>query len=220
LKDTYGHRKLESEETLHKFHQKLKYQYISIRLPDVIGPRDNTNRFWKCFLWAKLTDIVGPITIPDEIADKPLSFVYSLDVAELIFSLVANDYDEQVFNNAYNLAFKETISLRYLFESMASYLGNSMPNITDGEFPIGFPSVKRGCVDISKAVNVLKWSPVTIDDALKDSMLFYNDAQFNKEYKYLLDRVLEFHGIKRDKYRKFVSKHHAELEKRRSKEEL
>ena len=143
-----------------------------------------------------------------------------MDVAELIFSLVAKDYDDQAFNSAYNLAFKETISLRYLFKSMTSFLGSSSLNITDGEFPIGFPSVTRGPVDISKAVNVLKWSPTTVDKALKDSMLFYNNAQFNKEYKYLLDRVLEFHGIKRDKYRQFVSKHHAELEKRKLKEEL
>lgn len=191
-----------------------------MRLPDVIGPRDNTNRFWKCFLWTKLNDIIGNVTIPKSLENSPLSFVYSQDVAQLIYSLTNDVYDSHVYNQAYNLAFDETISLKDLFTTMARFLGNESINIVDGELGIGFPSVTRGPVDILKAINLLDWKPTPIKQALQDTIQFYNEAQFNGNYKYILDRVLEFHGVKREKYGQFVVKHHEELESRKLKEEL
>ena len=219
-RDSYGHHKLQGEETLQKFFKKLRFDYIALRLPDVIGLRDNTNRFWKCFLWTKLNDIIGDVTIPKELRDSPLSFVYSQDVAQLIYSLADDAFHSDVYNQAYNLAFDETISLKDLFTSMAKFLGNDSIDISDGDFGIGFPSVTRGPVDISKAVNLLNWRPTPVYQALHDTIQFYNEAQFNGNYKYILDRVLEFHGVKRDKYRQFVVKHHEELERRSVKQEL
>ena len=219
-KDSYGHYKLQGEETLQKFFKKLKFDYISLRLPDVLGPRDNTNRFWKCFLWTKLNDIIGNVTIPKSLRNSPLSFVYSQDVAQLIYSLTDDVYDSHVYNQAYNLAFDETISLKDLFTTMTRFLGNESIEISEGEFGIGFPSVMRGPVDTQKAVDLLNWKPTPIKQALHDIIQFYNEAQFNGNYKYILDRVLEFHGIKREKYGQFVVKHHEELENRKSKEEL
>ena len=103
---------------------------------------------------------------------------------------------------------------------MARFLGNESIEISEGEFGIGFPSVMRGPVDTQKAFNLLDWKPTPIKQALHDIIQFYNEAQFNGNYKYILDRVLEFHGIKREKYGQFVVKHHEELENRKSKEEL
>ena len=103
---------------------------------------------------------------------------------------------------------------------MAKFVGNDSIIISDGNLGIGFPSVMRGPVDISKAINFLNWKPTPVHKALHDTMQFYNESQFNRDYKYILDRVLEFHGVKRDKYRQFVVKHHEEFEKRRTKQEL
>jgi len=217
-RDSYGHRKLQGEETLQKFYQRLKFDYIALRLPDVIGPRDNTNRFWKCFLWTKFTDIIGPVTIPKEVQDLPLSFVYSHDVAQLIYSLADEVYSPDVYNQAYNLGFKKLYTLRNIFQDMSSFIGRGSVNITEGDFRIGFPSVTRGPVDISKAEKMLAWKPTPIEKALVETMEFYDDAQFNGDYKYIMDRVLEFHGVSRDKYREFVIQHHKEMESRQKQE--
>lgn len=220
-RDSYGHRKLQGEETLRKYHKLLKFDFISLRLPDVLGPRDNTNRFWKCFLWAKLRKIAGDVTIPVGIQAKPLSFVYSLDVARLIFSIVNDELGADILNDAYNLAFKEQISLKSLFQMMVKFNNESDGiEIKDDIFEIGFPSVIRGPVDITKAETVLKWAPTEINTALTETMKFYDDAQFNPEYKYILERILDFHGIKRDKYREFVLMHHMEAQRRKGRDEL
>lgn len=218
-KDSYGHLKLQGEETLRKYHKLLKYEYLSLRLPDVIGPRDNTNRFWKCVMWVKLNKIHGPIQIPDHLSQKPLSFVYSLDVGRLIYQLIVTPKTD-VFNEAYNLGFTDTITLKSLFESINNQLYNASLEYGTNPFIIGFPSVLRGPIDISKAVNMLNWAPTDIQEAIAETVRFYDAAQFNGEYKYILERILEFFEIRGDKYREFVAMHHKEYSERQQKDEL
>ena len=54
-KDSYGHDKLAGEEALRKalttFHGPT---HMSLRLPDVLGARDNTGRFFQYLLWLRL----------------------------------------------------------------------------------------------------------------------------------------------------------------------
>lgn len=170
-------------------------------------------------MWAKLNQIHGPILIPEDSLEKPLSFVYSLDVGRLIYQLITRPRPD-VFNDVYNLAFEETITLKSFFESVSSHLKNNSLEFGTGPFSIGFPSVTRGPINISKAVQVLNWMPTDLQEAIRKTVEFYNDAQFNPEYKYIMERVLDFLEIRRDKYRKFVIMHHEEVLERQQKDEL
>lgn len=172
-------------------------------------------------MWSKLNHIIGPITIPEDLVEKSISLVYSLDVGKLLLRLVENP-TANVFNTAYNIGFKQTITLPMLFKSIAQHLQNISLEFATGDWKIGIPSVERGPIDISKAVQHLDWKPTDIQDAIKDTFTFYNDAQFNPEYKYILERVLVYFEIQGDKYRDFVASHHAEVEERNKnkKEEL
>ena len=61
---------------------------LSLRLADVIGPYDDSCRFWKYVIWASLSGIEGcqiQLDIEDHIY-QPLSFTYSIDVARLIIN--------------------------------------------------------------------------------------------------------------------------------------
>jgi len=42
---------LKCEEFLKNFADKSKIPYIVLRLPDVIGPFDDTSRFWALMKW-------------------------------------------------------------------------------------------------------------------------------------------------------------------------
>lgn len=81
--------------------------YTCLRLPDVIGPYDCTDRFWCCVHWLANADKYPiPITTYDE--TEPLSFVYSLDVARLLVSILEGIIPR---SKAYNLCFATTITI-------------------------------------------------------------------------------------------------------------
>ncbi|ESP00024.1 hypothetical protein LOTGIDRAFT_158251 [Lottia gigantea] len=185
-KDDYGHRKLESEEALEKQLQANGIPYISLRLPDVVGPRDNTYRWWIYQMWMRLQKYLDkPVTIPANVAKQPMSFVYSQDVADLILDLTNNSPDPDVLNQAYNLAFRETFTLQEFLNEIKNLL-----NISDVEIGVDensdsfrlFPSVSLGPVDISKAERQLKWSPTPWVEALKDTVQFYETCLSKDEF--------------------------------------
>ena len=82
----YGNRKLQAEEELSQQRQNGGFPYFILRLPDVIGPRDTTYRWWIYQLWVTLADKVkeSPLVVPKFLDDYPMSFVYSQDVAKAV----------------------------------------------------------------------------------------------------------------------------------------
>ena len=73
--------------------------YESIRLPDVFGPFDNTDRHWKYQLWLKICDKY-PIYLSNE--DKKLSFVFRDDVIQVILSIIQSP--TKVIGQIFNIA--------------------------------------------------------------------------------------------------------------------
>jgi nucleoside-diphosphate-sugar epimerase len=69
-----------------------------LRLPDVIGPYDNTDRFWTTLEWVKKSH-ENPIPLSAEDEQKPLSLVYSIDVCRFIIQLVSEPNPASDFIN-------------------------------------------------------------------------------------------------------------------------
>lgn len=181
--DRYGHKKLQCEEVLANYRQnKGGPKYISLRLPDVVGPRDNTYRWWIYQLWMTMNKYLEKeIVIPANLREKPLSFVFVKDVANLIKNLVA-DFPEGAEDQAFNLAQTETPSLMELLNAMKSELELSDIEITTSDAPETiklFPSVNLGTVNISKAENILNWSPTPLSEVVKQTVSFYESAMGN-----------------------------------------
>ncbi|XP_057306164.1 uncharacterized protein LOC130644534 [Hydractinia symbiolongicarpus] len=222
-RDNYGHKKLEGEEVLDRFHKVLDFDYISLRLPDVIGPRDNTNRFWKYYMWAKINHIAGPVHITPNLRDKPLSFVYSLDVGGLIANLVHPNFNmDGIFNQAYNLGFKETVTLKQFVDFVGKFANTSIQfDETDQAVKnFGFPSVSIGPVDINNAMQLLKWQPTDLYTALEKTSQFYEDAEYDDEYKFIVDRILNALDVHQLKRHEFLLFHHERQNSRHNKDEL
>jgi len=99
----YGHRKLEAEEELvtqrHNHTDGLPgIPYVILRLPDVLGPRDTTYRFWLYQLWVRLAHVIQerPVTVPQFLTDQENSFVYVDDVAKVVQAAVEADPDDEL----------------------------------------------------------------------------------------------------------------------------
>lgn len=153
--------------------------YVFLRLPDVVGPRDNTYRWWIYQMWVKLRPYLEKdVVVTAALANKQMSLVYVSDVADLISDLVQNPNPE-AFNQAFNLALKETPTLVQLLENIRDTLNLTNIQISSSRQPDTiqlFPSVSRGPVNISKAETILHWSPTKWETVLKDTVRFYEDA--------------------------------------------
>ncbi|XP_046561287.1 uncharacterized protein LOC124270260 [Haliotis rubra] len=183
-KDDYGHRKLQCEEELEKQRQNGGFPYVSLRLPDVIGPRDNTYRWWIYQMWIKLSKYLEkPVSVPARFLNKPISLVYSQDVARFIGLLLQPN--PEWLDQAYNLAFKETPSLLDVLTDMKMALNMTDLTIkthTGEDAMYLFPSVRQGPVDISKAVDVLGWDPTPWEEAVLETVDFYESAVTHNDF--------------------------------------
>lgn len=187
--DDYGREKLFAEYVLEKhFKGRTDARFVSLRLPDVIGPRDRTRRWWKYQLWLAVHQKLNePVHIPAYLTEKKLSFVFSDDVAQLIAEFINGDH-QTVRNEAFNLAWRQTVTLRQLLTQIGTCLNITEPMFTQGQLHF-YPSVSRGAIDVKKAVDMLKWKPTPMARAVCGVCAFY--AQAATDFQHELAKVIE-----------------------------
>ncbi|GAB1607278.1 uncharacterized protein LOC115213970 [Argonauta hians] len=184
--DNYGHLKLQCEEELTKQSDTDKVSFIIYRLPDVIGPRDNTYRWWLYQLWMKLrTYLERPVSIPANLVKQEISLVFVEDVADTIVQSVTGG--EDIENEAYNLAMEETPTLYEMLDDMKNSLNLTDLNIfveplTSSSVYL-FPSVKLGPIDITKAKAKLNWNPTSWKNILEEIITFYEKVITEKVFE-------------------------------------
>lgn len=196
-KDGYGNDKLEGEEVL--MHSGIPY--LILRLPDVIGPRDSTFRWWFYQLWIKLSNhLPSQITIPKRLFYKPLSFVYVKDVANIITKALY--LPENVYSAAYNLAFPEVKTLYQVLSHIRGRLGKDYINVMLDERPdysYFYPSVTVGPVDTQKARNILGWNSTSFYEAADQTIIFYEkaikDEKFGRDANKVIDMLRKHFSI-------------------------
>ena len=190
IADYYGHQKLGCEEVLQNERKLNGINYVSLRLPYVIGPRDTTNRFWNYQIWLlthQLDGSLGPVHLnPNK--NKLISFVYSEDVSDLVVKLLEVELD--VYNEAYNVAF-EPVTLEVFLGIMAESLGVDVVfNRTDEANLHWYPPMSHGVMNTTKVVEKLNWKPSVLEVAIKSSCEFYQTAMSVSAYKIRRDRIL------------------------------
>ncbi|XP_076467713.1 uncharacterized protein LOC143298702 [Babylonia areolata] len=183
--ETYGHRKLQIEEELARQREGGEgVPYLSLRLPDVVGPKDNTYRWWIYQLWLRLADHLEKApAIPGYLLNTPLSLVYSRDVANVLMQLLTPR--PELLDQAFNLAFTETPTLLQLLDLIKAELNiTNLPIQTDNSSQAVhlFPSVKNGPVDITKAQALLGFVPTPLHTAVTETVAFYEKAMVNPYY--------------------------------------
>ena len=178
-----GNSKLEAEEVLYEQRLNGGFPFVILRLPDVVGPRDNTGRWWVYHLWVRLSleDPTRFVKTPEFLQDYKISFVYNEDVATLIANIT--DLGPQIEDQAINLAYPDPFYLDQIIRDIKSSLGLNSTEDDDAstteetlsddrddeEIPsldevlYLYPSVRSGPLDVSK-VSVL--NPLKTDNIL------------------------------------------------------
>ncbi|CAF1178275.1 unnamed protein product, partial [Didymodactylos carnosus] len=188
-RDSYGHKKLKIEEYLRRMQAKSsrKWSYVILRLPDVLGARDSTDRWWFYQMWLQFFQIINkPIDLSSNIKT---SYVYVKDVARYIGFILTKtfvDDDDKTLssinfdNQILNIACNEILQLKQLLLMIVDELGKQQDEIlfnenenTEINF---FPSVTRGPIDTRKAVTKFNWNPTPIKETVREIVQFYNNA--------------------------------------------
>ena len=120
---------------------------LSLRLADVIGPYDDSCRFWKYLLWAQVAKH-WPITLDEAEKARKLSFTFSGDAVDTV---VTQLLAENKTDGAYNIAMAEKVTLeefvRYFIEGDDEIKYLDM-NKGEGHPNTFYPSVDLGPVSI------------------------------------------------------------------------
>ena len=194
--EKYAHDKLACEEVLQEQRKEGGFPYVALRFPDVIGPRDNSFRFWTYQLWIKIhKDIHHPVHMPNGVSDSKFSLIHVEDAAKAIEKVL--DAGPSVYNQAINLAFNEHFTLKKLLRDIANQLEvDDLEFLSEDEATwYSYPTVSKGALDISKAKLLLDWEPMTWKEALSSLCAFFEGAMTNakmlKEKEMLLADFFE-----------------------------
>lgn len=184
-KDSYGHKKLQIEEYL--IAQRSNGSgcpYLILRLPDVLGERDSTQRWWKYQMWLEYTNYLQrPVLIPNVVRNLKTSYVYVKDIARFLASVILKT--DQVKDQVFNFAFDEPKYLRELLLHMkqsARLVRNieNSNNSDENEDIFYFPSVTRGGINVKHLFDSFSDFQFTPWDTMVHKIVdFYEKAFLN-----------------------------------------
>ena len=75
-----------------------------LRIADVIGQRDSTERFWFYLMWLQYLNesfkhsIKHDVLIPEVYYNKKTSYVYVKDIARVINAILSSDLKNEILN--------------------------------------------------------------------------------------------------------------------------
>ena len=180
--DNYGDGKLEAEEALVEGLKGTTSRAVALRLPDVIGPFDDTMRLWAYWHWWH----AGPDNLPQvrktlkrprdaSAEDPPLAFVFSRDVARFMVHVMGSGppgFD------AVNLGCNLQVPLKEFLELLANASGlpKSSPSAVDR--PKGFlPSVDRPVpLDFRHLQEVYQFATTPLPEVLRITAEWFAEA--------------------------------------------
>eukprot|EP00397_Hematodinium_sp_SG-2012_P022722 GEMP01023561.1.p1 GENE.GEMP01023561.1~~GEMP01023561.1.p1 ORF type:complete len:355 (+),score=81.21 GEMP01023561.1:39-1103(+) len=166
-RDSYGAGKIEVEDVLRNTGRPV----FCFRLPDVIGPYDDTGRLWAYWFWLQTS---LPIPVGD--STQQISFVFSEDVAELITLCIRAPPPDFV---ACNVGSGMTASLQRHLELFAAVIGANPPAFLPEEGPSLLPSVERFApLDFHTFKNVFpQWKPTSSEEIFRKTHIFFKNAE-------------------------------------------
>jgi len=196
-KSEKGDNELECEEELLKQYNAGGFPYVSLRLANVFGPKENSIRYWLLHLWVKAcVALTLPLHVDATLVEKPIALTYTPDIAQAVVRAISKGLNqtccsEHVHAEAFNLASEEMPSQRILYNLIAEPAG--MPYvetilIPTNESVVLYPDNLRGPISISKAQDVLRWSPTDINKAFRGVARFYERVMLEgKKHKREID---------------------------------
>ena len=172
--DEYGRDKLALEDELHARGGAAGLRYVALRLPDVLGPHENTGRQEKLFKRLVRGAKVGT-RIDGGDADAPISVVFAADVGAAIARLLEAPREAVAGAGALHICCAETPTWHDLVELAAELLHDQgievPPVVFDDAKENPLVSVDVGALSGAKAARLLPgWAPAPLRERLAEAV--------------------------------------------------
>jgi len=168
----YGSNKLACEESLSELRRRTGFCFTALRLCDVMGPYDNLGIFLRIQALLTKGHPVPVARLPG--ASERLSLVFARDVAAAVLATI--EAGSKVHGESINIAGPETPTMEELVTKVAEALGMPQPQFAHDK-PAFFPSVSFGAISVSKARELLAWTPTPMDAWVRETVLWYQDSK-------------------------------------------
>ena len=166
----YGSGKLEAEEELGRMAERCGFPSTSLRLPDVIGPRDNLGGFLGLYERVARASVGCRVAGVADGAAHRASVAFAPDVAAAIVALLPLKRKPPVLH----VACAETPTVAELVALVAEARGLDRPPKLDPGRRAPLLSVDVGPVDVSRALACLPgWRPTSLADAVRATCDWY-----------------------------------------------
>ncbi|MCD6147770.1 SDR family oxidoreductase [bacterium] len=162
----YGIAKLTVEKYLYFYKKTYGLDYLSLRLANVYGPRQNSKG--EAGVVAIFTDkmLSGNQPIINGSGRQTRDFVYVKDVVEA--ALLAMEKEK---SGIYNIGTAKETSINEIFRKIKELTGSNCQEIHGPEKP---GEQKRSCLDYSKAKKELNWRPkYNLEEGLKETVKWF-----------------------------------------------
>ncbi len=161
----YSMGKLAAGQFLQMLYRTEKFPAIILRLFLVYGPKQNEQRFLPQVISSCLQNKKFPVSLGKQLRD----FCYVEDIVSGIFSALES---EAVYGEVFNLASGNPISIQSMVERVVVLTRGGQPEY--GVIPYRKGECMNLHADISKANEMLKWSPITsLEEGLKKTISYY-----------------------------------------------
>eukprot|EP00933_Yihiella_yeosuensis_P040942 TRINITY_DN35359_c0_g1_i1.p1 TRINITY_DN35359_c0_g1~~TRINITY_DN35359_c0_g1_i1.p1 ORF type:complete len:449 (-),score=79.37 TRINITY_DN35359_c0_g1_i1:70-1416(-) len=224
----------ECEEELEKKFNAGGFPYVSLRLANVLGPKENSLRYWLLHLWVKANlPLTMPLHLDTSMLETPISITYTPDIAQAVVRVIAKSLNETccpeaVHGEAFNLACELAPTQRILYNNIAEPIG--LPYVETQERPgnesiVLYPDSFRGPVSSEKARSVLRWAPTDFSKALRSVSRFYERAMIDekkhpREMRVMYAKCEKMLGPDGERFVTWIREHYAEKRKKELYDEL
>jgi len=194
----YGSNKKECDEYIQSF--RTTFRHLILRLPDVIGPYDDTARFWSTLLWANSG---VPMQLVASEACKVCSFVFSRDVVAFLLRSILRSAQECVPSAVFDMCCLESVPLVDFIKLVVSSSTNHnekpidvivTPTAKELRFAKGcdyYPSVSFGFITCSceALTPPYGFQPTPLRDAVSITSEFFAGARSRSEYLHAIRKL-------------------------------
>ena len=153
----YGLTKLAQEQMIMLMGKQIGIPAVALRFQNVYGPGQSLSNPYTGLLavFSNRIRAAKPLDIYEDGAETR-DFVYIDDVVQsLMLALTKEEANGEVFNIGSGVA----TPIKQVADLMCTYFGQSVPITISGHYRVG--DIRHNCADISKAQNLLGFSPAT-----------------------------------------------------------
>ena len=195
LKESFSqsHRQLEAEEALVSQRQSGGIPYVILRPSDTIGPRDTKYKWVTYQLWTKVASVLNdvPLAVPEFLTEHNMSLVFVDDVATAIMKVLELKVRDEIIN----LAWKEFYQLDSVLETLAKTLKLRDLKVRvsrpDENVHYFYPGVTSLPLDVTKAESLINWSPTPFDQAVSETVQFYEDVMREDTFSQQRNEIIQ-----------------------------